>query len=149
MDCSFEEVTDLFNDTSLPSHPQFRVFTSSKHTLENKLSTFSDDGVHKLKVVTDFDFTLTRFNVPVPAGSRHPQDGPGSGTLSAVQTHRRGLSCHKVLEYSGFLSDEDLQKVRSCYGPPPPDESAFPMRRHSIISCCLLGKRSSWLLLSD
>lgn len=62
-----------------------RVLFTNRTSFKNKLQRFVTDGKDKLLVVTDFDFTISRF---------------------AQRPGVRGASCHKVLEDSGVLGPE-------------------------------------------
>lgn len=62
-----------------------KVIIGDRSRLQSKLRKFRDDGVDALSVISDFDFTISRF---------HNKKG------------ERGCSCHKVLEDSGLLSHE-------------------------------------------
>lgn len=76
-----------------------KVFIAHKAKVMDKLKKFQDDGSQCLAVITDFDFTLSRF---------HNKRG------------ERGCSCHKLLEDSGLLCHEyhqQAQAVQAHYYP--------------------------------
>jgi HAD superfamily hydrolase (TIGR01544 family) len=108
------DVTDLFDLSCGRScgHP-FKALTVSREALERKLGVFVADGIERLKVVTDFDFTLTKFQVP--ARHSHGAGEGDDGVSNGVKTYNRGMSCHKVLEYSGFMSVDRLQQAKDLH----------------------------------
>lgn len=61
------------------------VLIRNKVSFQHKLRKFVRDGPSKLNVVSDFDYTMTRFNMP-------------SG--------QRGFSCHRVIEECGLLGSD-------------------------------------------
>lgn len=102
-----EEITDIFaTSSSLP----FRAYTKSRVNLEEKIGIFVRDGADKLKVVVDFDFTLTKFMVR----DKTPTLEGAAVEEVSVERYNRGRSCHKVLEYSGLMSHESHEKVWYC-----------------------------------
>lgn len=62
-----------------------RVLLPNRDRFKEKLQLFADDGKEKLLIVSDFDFTISRF---------------------AQRPGVRGASCHKVLEDSGVLGSD-------------------------------------------
>ena len=58
MDRTALDVTHLFNTTSAT----LKVYAASKESLLAKIKLFEDGGSSKLKVVTDFDYTITRLD---------------------------------------------------------------------------------------
>jgi cytosolic 5'-nucleotidase 3 len=59
---------------------------------EKKLAEMRRDGPSRLQIVTDFDFTLTKFY---------------------QKSYGRGYSCHKTIEDCGFLSDDYHTKAQA------------------------------------
>jgi cytosolic 5'-nucleotidase 3 len=68
-----------------------RVITPRPDMLKQKLELFRELGVDSLQVVSDFDFTISKFNVN---GSR-------------------GASCHRILEDCGLLSHDYHQQAQA------------------------------------
>jgi cytosolic 5'-nucleotidase 3 len=107
-----------------------QVVTKSKAALLDKYQSLVQDGASKLKIVSDFDFTLTKFYIYKPTNKNkdstatsHPQVNPITETRrSSVSTHistsatsaasaissqfQRGISCHAVLEDCHLFSQE-------------------------------------------
>lgn len=86
---------------SLPTEVYYgcKVVIQDKANLTKKLNQFIADGPGALSVITDFDFTLSRF---------HNKRG------------ERGFSCHKLLEDSGLLVHDyhvQAQAVQAHYYP--------------------------------
>lgn len=65
--------------------PTTKVYTSRKSKVVQKLQSLRNSGIHKLKIVSDFDYTMTKFWI--------------DGT-------KKGSSCHKIVEDCGLLSKE-------------------------------------------
>ena len=87
------EVDSVVNDIFGIPEDRCTILSANRVALEEKMRVFGAGGARSLKVVTDFDFTLTRFSI----------DG------------NRGRSCHKVLEYSGFLPEEALAEAKRLH----------------------------------
>ena len=75
-----------------------RVVFANKQAFEEKLKHFKLDGPSKLSVVSDFDFTITKFY------------------MNGV----RGASCHKIIEDCGLMAAEyhdEAQGLQAKYYP--------------------------------
>jgi HAD superfamily hydrolase (TIGR01544 family) len=83
-----EEIDGSFLGVSLSSHSlsSSKFYTSRKSEVASILSNLRIAGPSKVKIVSDFDYTISKAWVM-------------DGTV-------RGLSCHRVLEDCGYLSDE-------------------------------------------
>lgn len=76
-----------------------RVVFSNKNSFNEKLDRFRCAGRSKLSIVSDFDFTISKF---------YMKDGV------------RGASCHKVIEDCGLLSEvyhDEAQGLQAKYYP--------------------------------
>lgn len=69
------------------------IICSNRAKLESKIRIFQRGGARRLKVVTDFDYTMTKFKI------------------NGIQ----GFSCHKVMENSGILSEESFAKAKELH----------------------------------
>jgi 5'-nucleotidase len=69
------------------------VYYRDKDDFNRKVAGFALDGPSKLQVISDFDFTLSKFYRP---------DGDS-----------RSFSCHKVLEDCGLLHSEYHEKAQA------------------------------------
>ena len=67
------------------------VLIGNPTIFRSRLQKFIDDGVHKLNVVADFDFTLTKF----------------------MLNGQRAYSCHRVLEECGKLGSDYHDKANA------------------------------------
>jgi len=75
-----------------------RVVFANKQAFQDKLQQFRLDGPNKLSVVSDFDFTITKFY------------------MNGV----RGASCHKIIEDCGLMAAEyhdEAQGLQAKYYP--------------------------------
>ena len=123
-----DDVSSIFH---VDSSAGCRILTRNKANLTEKLDIFTRAGPTKLKVCADFDFTLTRFK--------------NNGNAC--------FSCHKVLEYSNYVTEQDrliAKQLHSYYYPKEIDhtltleEKSMILLFHSfkfgilLLSCCIL-----------
>ncbi len=76
-----------------------RVVISNKVVFEQKIALFKDLGIENLLVVSDFDFTISKFK---------------------MVNGSRGASCHRILEDCGLLSHDyhvEAQAIQRKYYP--------------------------------
>ena len=85
-----------------------KVVTSDIAKLYEKLEHFEDPS--KIQVITDFDYTMTRFSMATPSGST------------------RVSSSHGVLEKSGLFGEKFAKAALSNY------EKYYPMEVSSVLS---------------
>ena len=69
------------------------VLYSNKSDFDKKLQRFVTGGHRQLQVVSDFDFTMTRFRIG----------------------NSRGASCHRLIEGSGFLQPHIVQQADALF----------------------------------
>lgn len=94
-----EEITGDFLSLQLNHSSSTKIFTSRKSNLKTKLDAIKASGTQNLKIVSDFDYTMTKFWI--------------DGT-------KKASSCHKILEDCGLLTQEyhdGTEKLEKKYFP--------------------------------
>jgi cytosolic 5'-nucleotidase 3 len=89
----------VFIHRSKKNNSQTLFLTKHQEDVQRKISRMTEDGPAKLQIVSDFDFTLTKF---------------------LRKSYGRSFSCHKVLEECGFLSEDyhkQAKKLQLKYYP--------------------------------
>ncbi len=100
---ALEPMTHVPTDDELTKMSEYlyngRVVITNKVVFEQKLALFKDLGIENLLIVSDFDFTISKF---------HMINGS------------RGASCHRILEDCGLLSHDyhvEAQAIQRKYYP--------------------------------
>lgn len=82
------------------------VLYSDKNNFDAKMKRFAKGGKNKLQVVSDFDFTLSRFRIG----------------------DARGASCHRLIESSGFLPTHIVHRADALFN------YYYPLEVSTVIS---------------